>query len=576
MSGTRLIHVSLSHHPSALPVKSPKIDILDANGRAKSPKEHDISYAIGDKIDLICNSAPSKPAARLRWYLNEREIQVPASNNSAGLRRQRRALGSQRHDVRVTPIEYRQHYKGIYSSHSTLSLVLQQDDLINNKISFKCLASMRQDVPFKSKQLIVLMQAAAASTAARLSTSGSLGTRFKRSSLSSLSSDFQATIAGLADNEAHVLHRQRPSHHKHSISRLPPPLPSPAEPAPSAYRQLQQRAGNNQMWYIYEEADSTLGPSIIDKPEDLESYLKRNGAQFNESAPESGAPLEFNKADNVDYIQALRDRHSRQRTYATTNLHQTRPRLHSPGTFVKSPHYSDEHDQLRPVIGWPPLDSGKLMLLGNSLVALPTQKNSANIDRKYILPPKESELDAISASMVSQADADGSQSNQMMIERLMNNLNCTCTDGAIDTKMSWIINDIPLDLRYTRLYPTRVSPDHKQTWLTIGLQVPNGNQLMFNPTAKAGHPAPASLSNIMAQYYKSPETTSKASSQTPGNQQNALYDQIKFTCQALYSMLLYSSSETITFDFSPHTLVDGNSIDKPLLPSNVIQATSGN
>lgn len=582
-------------------MRGPRIEILDSNGHPKSPKAQEISYAVGDKIELRCNSAPSKPAARLRWYLNDHELVVPNSApNSSDARQAGRqgyitpsnaAIPPLGYDVRVTPIEYRQHYKGIYSSHSTLSLVLQQDDLVNSKISFKCLASMRQEVPIQSKQLIVLTPQPAGS----LSSNSRL--RAKR-----LSSNQSGDTDG-------GQRRHKAQYNRHSMSRA----------SSRSQQQQQQNAPTmssdlisslpedlkNHMMYIYEDSDSTLGPSIIDGPETLERYIHSNlneteNANHNQLISGNNLALEFNRADNSEYIQLLRDRLSRQRSLpnaqqgangasGSTSSHK---RLYGSSSLVKSPLYLDEHDPLRPIISWPPLESGKLMLLppGQTIVAIPTQPNAINKQQnelKFVLPPKSDPTDAImhrasTRTKVTQTD-DPAQLGQIMLDRLIENLNCTCTDSSIDTKLGWIVNDVPLNSRDTRFYPTRISPDHRQTLITIGIQA-NANQQATSA---------ASLQSILSQYFKTIDSSSHAMhlhatsaalrfdsrSKTSTDQQVLVSnEQIRFICQAVHSLLLYSSSEMITFDFNPPPInqIDSNSIDKfQSLSSNVIQATSG-
>lgn len=605
-------------------MRGPRIEILDSSGRPKSLKAQEISYAVGDKIELRCNSAPSKPAARLRWYLNDHELILPglAQNlaSSEPTRPQSRAnpqpgqfiqatsasnqpLG---YDVRLTPIEFRQHYKGIYSSHSTLSLVLQQDDLVNSKISFKCLASMRQEAPIHSKQLIVLTPqpgTGALSLGARL--------RAKR---------FTSELMSLPDGDLSGHNRRhKAQYNRHGNTNRGSPQASSS--SSSASRTAQHASlpimssdlinslpedSKNQLMYIYEDSDSTLGPSIIDSPETLDRYLNSNmtttdqtasgGGNDQHAAPNNNYALEFNRADNLEYIQALRDRSSRQRSLPSS--HPQTASGHKRTSFgsnslVKSPLYLDENDPLRPIISWPPLESGKLMLLppGQTIVAIPTQPSrhsaaTSQNELRFVLPPRSDSTDSsqrVLSRVKPNSVEDPSILGQVVLERLIENLNCTCTEGSIDTKMGWIVNDVSLNSRDTRVFPTRISPDHRQTWITVGLQT------NANPTSTAG-----SLQSILSQYYKTTDVSSlrpnqggrsgalrqldsRSQAATSSNNQPvpASNEQIRFICQAIHSMLLYSSSEMITFDFNPPP-IDGNTIDKfQSLPSNVIQATSG-
>lgn len=565
--------------------------------------------------------------------MNEHELSIPSSTTTNYTQQPQQTTGARQrrsvninnlnqptqllgYDVRVTPIEYRQHYKSIYSSHSTLTLVLQQDDLINNKISFKCLASMRQDVPLRSKQLILLAPTILSNQLGLMESSVSRILRAKRF-LSDL-----VTSLDSSESEANVHHRQRSQHHRHSITRLPYTSSSSlsSSSSPSARSQSKSLSSDliknlqedlkNLMMYIYEDSDSTLGSSITDTIENLENYLRKssnNSDIFSNLQMNNNYGLEFNKGDNLEYIQLLRERLARQRSFPGSHQatsggspHSLK-RLHGPNSLVKSPFYPDEYDLLRPIISWPPLDSGKLMLLppGNTIVAVPTQNygSRGQNDQTFILPTK-SDLDSSDSQSFrfknSPVEASDIKIKQMILEKLLDNLNCTCTDGSIDTKLGWFVNDIPLETRDNRFYPTRISPDHRQTWLTIGLQTSNYQQSglsMFDSPARFKSPVPStsSLQSILTQYFKSIQTSTAKNSpitdngqkidfrQPSSNQQLTTNNQIRFICQAIHSMLLYSSSEMITFDFNPPPLtVDGNSIDKfASLPSNVIQATSG-
>lgn len=474
---------------------------------------------------------------------------------------------------------------------------------------------MRQDVPLRSKQLITLMPTILSNQASLIEPSKSRILRAKRS----LSEDL-ITAPGSSDSEPHVYHRQRPQHHRHSITRLP--FSSSSSSTLASTRSLSrtlssdliknlQEDSKNLMAYIYEDSDSTLGSSITDTIENLENYLRKNSNSSDIASNQqlnNNYGLEFNKGDNLEYIQLLRERVARQRLFPAS--HQATnggsshglKRLHGPNSLIKSPFYPDEHDSLRPIISWPPLDSGKLMLLppGNTIVAIPTgaRGSQSQNDQTFILPSR-ADLDPLDSQSFkfknSFIESNDVRVKQVILEKLLGSLNCTCTDGSIDTKLGWIVTDIPLETRDTRFYPTRISPDHRQTWLTIGLQTSNYQQPgfnMFDSPARFQTSAPptSSLQSILNQYFKGIHMSTtknnpladdgqRSDSKPPSsNQQLASNNQIRFICQAIHSMLLYSSSEMITFDFNPPPLapVDGNSIDKlSSLPSNVIQATSG-
>ena len=576
----------------------------------KNPKSQDISYSVGDKIELRCNTAPSKPAAKLRWYLNDHELAIPANTSSpsktqasSDSSRGRLAASSGSplgYNVKVSPIEYRLHYKGIYSAHSTLSFVLQQDDIANSRISFKCLASMRKEVPVQSKQLIVLTpQAVQPSTP-----SSSLARLRARRVLPSQSSSVEL----VKDDDSQSRSRAQTARNNHRLQRPTDELRRLSSAQNDLIGSSLPEDSRGQMMYIYEEADATLGATIIDSPETLERYLTANSnetaennysnqdnSNSNSSSSDNnnnGPTLEFNRSDNLDYIQLLRDRLSRQRSFPTggSSSSASHKRLLGTNSLVKSPLYLDELDPLRPVISWPPLDSGRLMLLppGHSIAAIPSQQAAAtgsgsNSELKFVLPPRPVDLSesigrsASRSRLIPFAD-DPLQVGQATLERLVESLNCTCSEGSIDTKLNWLVNERPLGPRDVRPYATRVSADHRQSWLTVGLQLAGG-QL-------------SGLQTILSQYYKPLEELAgswgaqaaalrlESRSSMLANQlaTPAGNEQIRFACQASHSLLLYSSSEMITFDFSPPPLnqIDDNSIDKYSSPSNVIRtAASG-
>lgn len=476
-----------------------------------------------------------------------------------------------KYDVKVSPIEYRQHYRGIYSSHSSLSLILQKDDLINSKISFKCLASMRQEVPVNSKQLIVLTPQLISSTANKIR-------RAKREP--ELQSGF--VEADNSDLEQPTSYRK---HNRHKVSRMQHTASTRSQTiAKNSHVSgliLNQGDDNRpKVLYVYEDSDSTLGPSIIDRPETLENYLK---ATMNSSSPANrngNYIMEFNRVDNAELVQSLRDRIARQRSIPLaqtgSSVGTSHKRLHGINTLVKSPLHLDENDPMRPIISWPPLNSGSLLLVppGDSIVAMPMQQGEAKQsldDLKFILSPSpESSIGDLSQfrSRSGQILEPEINYTPLLLEQLVQNMNCVCSDSSSDTKMGWVVNDNALSMRDTKFYPARTSQDHRQTLLTIGFQLP-----------KFSYPT-SSLKSILSQ-----QRTSDASvppKMLDGSTHNSIDSRLasshmRFTCQAIHSLLLYSSSEMITFDFNPVTSLDAaNSIDKYPSPSNnVIHSASG-
>lgn len=542
----------------------------------------------------------------MRWYLNEHEIIINSNSSGQdnGQTFQRRNLlaaipesrsSPQGYDVRVTPVEYRLHYKGIYSSHSTLSLTLQQNDLINNKISFKCLASMRQDVGLHSKQLVVLPPS---SSNPQLSSSSSEPHSRQRSQglarLRRELPDFSLTL-GRSESGAHVQHYQRPQTNRQRQGHQPtrPSKSSPLNQAPinEALIDTFGEDAKSQMFYVYEDADSTLGPSIIDNQEDLESYMQVC-AQYAEQAlgqtnsSSSNGALEFNRADNLEYIQLLRERANRMKagsqSAALSNGMHTIKRGHSINSLVKSPLYLDELDPLRPLINWPPLSSGKLILLppAQTIVAIPTKTSSSGersssqylTEQRFVLPPKSiamQPVDSTLATLQSEAsfvDTSGLSNKQLLLDRLFQHLNCTCTDGSLDMKLSWLIDEAPVNQRDTKYHPVRVSPDHRQTLSTISLTstlTKLGSSTLVRTSASNSIPGSSVFRSNQANLNDASQQSSTA---------------IKIACQATHSILLYSSSEMITFDFNPPPPMSdaANSSDKfTSLSGNVINAASG-
>lgn len=623
-----------------MPVRGPRIEILDSNGKAKSPKTQEISYSVGDKIELRCNSAPSKPAARLRWYLNDVELNIPnggsssmnnittttTNNTTQRIRRSSYPLIAG-YELEVSPIKYQQHYKSIYSSHSKLSLILQRNNLINNKISFKCLASMRQEIPLQSKKLILVPFNEEQQQSPLVARRSNLNQRAKRDQQQQQRIPQQhPDLVKLSSkaNEAHPVQRRAgpvqlpsttrsssqshswPHHHHHHATALHKEGSrydgmDDKDTLISTNHQLKQFPSNKignyaheSVLYVYESPDSILGPTLLNQihsahvPEELSSNSARttttttpaiidqisstlygrfdiNRNNQNNRASSNIKPFGTSRLDNVELI-------SRQRTLLSTN---NRPihhyRSHGLNSLVKAPLIFDELDPMRPVINWPPLESGRLISInGTILVALPNLPFSQEGENGNGQTLKVSLAPSLGVDI---RGASSRTIGSSLIEQLLQNLNCTCTDGSIDTKLGWTINEVPVELRETRYYPTKISSDHRQTILTIG----------FNPNDIRNYEE--YIRRVSSEQYQSakPSTMSAKLESILAKQSTNYLDpdnQVKLSCIATHSMLLYSSSETITFDFSPSqsSQQDGNSILEKLASSpsdNVIQATSG-
>ena len=642
-------------------MRGPRIEILDSNGRPKSPKAQEISYAVGDKIELRCNAAPSKPAARLRWYLNEQELMLPqvasgqpnAANRSAG----QLAVGAGgqplAYHVRISPVEYRQHYKAIYSAHSTLSLLLQRDDLTSSRISFKCLASMRQDIVVPSKQLIVLTSASGSTSASgEARETGSSG--LQRARRSRWGSPAGSSSSAHADEPRHrVQYSARHAGQQEERPSVGAQLVLPGGPKP-----LSQLGGElgPQFHYIFEDSHSTLGPSIIESPARLEEHLgsSPDSPQASHSSRAGGQPVDsgdqaapLSWPDNLDLLQSLREARARQRMLPGSSRRAGLAGGQFQQQALRSPLYLDELDPLRPVLHWPPLQAGTLALVWpfSSIVAIPRvwpaqQAPSGGGAAKLLVPPKwahQMQWQPHGAAYRTLWNNSHSQQDPMLLlERLVESLNCTCSEGNLDTKLAWLVNEAHLlGPQDTRFYASRLSPDHRQTWTTIGMQsaasqshsqsqsqspskakllLNNNNQLAPMVTGNSA----SSLQTILEQYLRrsnkakrqqlatSPGDSLRGSQPShrlgggggdvagsvgpngaldqaePGSQlENADEQHIKIMCQAQHSMLLYSSSEMITFDFNPPQTTGfpangENTIDKlSSFANNVIQATQG-
>lgn len=564
---------------------------MDSNGKLKSPRSQEISYAVGDKIELRCNSAPSKPAARLRWYLNDHELTAPSANT----RRARRAASSAStsYDVRVTPIEYRQHYKGIYSSHSNLTLVLQQDDLINNRISFKCLAAMRQDVAVRSKQLIVQMPPHLPNSVFD-NRGGSSSSRSARAM-----SEFIAAAKPLLMAQRHKRHLQR-----HSVSRMGDTKAPQADLARLLHDQAAEMLDQPPL-YIYEDANAKLGGLITETYEFLAEYLRQKEAARNSSIYVSAesylTPSRVHNAPhydnrNLEYIQIMRELtsppakpiHKPVTTFGSGGSR--RFGASSMSSLVRSPYYADEHSPVRPVLSWPPLAMGRL----NPVVGEPKSCRKLSLLASPVASPLDLLLGRVSsnesagraprtldgtACLLGAAsggiDSAPSTFDQIarehpklrLIQLMLPHINCTSVDNSIDTRLEFLVNDELVSSLDTVAYahPKMASPNelslHKQAAaaaaahsnvLTIGFQssVGSTDRLHFshsqtlspdNANTPAQHRASMLLPLLQNKYAASPKSAAGLAADS----------MLQLACQATHSMLLYSSSEMVTFDFNP-------------------------
>lgn len=392
-------------------------------------------------------------------------------------------------------------------------------------------------------------------------------------------------LFGSSANEAHPTYKQS----GHSLQR-----PQSSEKWSNKFAQLdlnrpalfhdsslvpsqeQQTSSNSGVLYIYEPSDSTFGPSLIESYDNLERYLRHlhdtpansnMGSHFTNDRSENelireiqaaismagrSNTIELSKFDNLDHTQALRNQLTKQRSFPSSLTQPSRMptkfRYHGLSSLVKSPLFIDELDPLRPIITWPQLESGKIIrlpaggLAESNIVAIPTPTSSA---------------DQPQLTRVSLAPNFDTGRDLSIIEQLIRNLNCTQTEGSIDTHLVWLINDIPVETRDTSYYPTRLSSDSRQAQMTIGFS--HNSRKALRVSDQMASDDDRILARHLGSHNESP---------------------IRFACVATHSMLLYSSSEMITFDFSPSQISqnDDNSLMEKMASSpssNVIQAASG-
>ncbi|XP_022248835.1 uncharacterized protein LOC106465265 [Limulus polyphemus] len=90
-------------------------------------------YQIGDEVNITCHAAPSKPAAILKWHINEEE--APPSF------------------VWLAPlVRYRD---GLLSSQLGLHFIVEPSHLVNNVLKLRCSAAISQAYSMTSEEIIV-------------------------------------------------------------------------------------------------------------------------------------------------------------------------------------------------------------------------------------------------------------------------------------------------------------------------------------------------------------------------------------------------------------------------------------
>ncbi|XP_076310255.1 nephrin-like isoform X2 [Tachypleus tridentatus] len=108
-------------HVYVLPKEAPKITGTKSQ------------YSIGDKVEINCLAAPSKPPALLQWFVNDMEI--PKEN--------------------LCRRENIKHKNGLEASHMGLHFAVQPSHLWNGVLKFRCTAIISQVYSMSSEEIIV-------------------------------------------------------------------------------------------------------------------------------------------------------------------------------------------------------------------------------------------------------------------------------------------------------------------------------------------------------------------------------------------------------------------------------------
>lgn len=291
--------------------------------------------------------------------------------------------------------------------------------------------------------------------------------------------------------------------------------------------------------YIYEPADSSFGPSVIENYAQLESFLKSANREA-DLLESDGAALALDRWDNRDQMHSLRREAARQRLLPSQS--QTR-RFLGLNSLPKTPLYVDELDPLRPILSWPPLEAGMLLMLPQhrgrapTLVALPSSQrhdksSQEGVARLFVAPNSGS------------LDAQGG-----LLEQLVGALNCTSAEGSPETRLSLSLNEQSL-----------ATDDNSYELETTRQQTPFAGARSQFAAADQRH----WLHSIV------PTSGSGARIRAALKKQDA-GAALRVACRASHSLLLFSSSELITFDFNPSIGQAKNEGDS----THVIQATSG-
>ncbi|KAG8184780.1 hypothetical protein JTE90_011566 [Oedothorax gibbosus] len=93
----------------------------------------DSMYEVGDRVNITCNSGPSKPAATLSWYIN----------------------GVQANATFVRKYSSIRHYSGLQTSQVGLEFVVGSKDFDHGKLKLRCVATISQVYSSGSEELII-------------------------------------------------------------------------------------------------------------------------------------------------------------------------------------------------------------------------------------------------------------------------------------------------------------------------------------------------------------------------------------------------------------------------------------
>lgn len=561
----------------------------DSTLSARQASESQLAYSVGDKIHLRCSSAPSKPAATLRWLVNEREVHLPAGvepfvRQDSADATPPLAVELDSRELMLSQQALRKHYKSIYSTHSTLSLTLQASDLIAKKLSFRCVSVLRASIELESKELITQLP--------------------QLDSSSSLLSQHVASSGGIGDYVTTTNTRHSPLDYDDSANTDSHPHHAPDASYASASAKLH---------YVHQPATAMLGSSLAESADKLRRFVERMRSSQEQPSSDSQPQHAMLAADNSAYLAALRDT-SQSNKFASTAKHNAPvvatnsnwpyasgsssqsatsrrrlPALLVPLTTTtssqRSPVYVDELDARRPLLQWPPLDAGILTfdVRDGSLVASQTVQQQQQQQQLHRSSPVARFYTSMPAPVGSgDFGSDKSQRGTRHSARrwpldaqfeLRNSLlvamNCTCVSCSEDTTLRLRINGQLLEAakHSSHDYITIRRPAHQQHSMSLskarlGL-TPHivSIRLMANASR---HEARRMLRTLTS-------SSSKVDLQDSHTQSSEV---LRIACVAQQSTQLNSSSEMITFDFGSSLAASDNSVEQSASASATAAASS--